>query len=160
TINAQSTTREPKNSEAKVLHQKVILEAKLNGDKFQSGMPVELTLKVRNKANLTVVLFDAEPTRGFDITIRDANGLNLPLTEEGKKRKYPINIVRRETVFLEPGKELILNNIRLDRLFDLTNAHGYTLTVGRNYYLQDIHGKNQFLEKDAFLTSSVKFNIK
>lgn len=158
---AQIPPAASKHSQNTVLDTDPILEAKLDKSEFQLGSPIELTLTIKNKTSSTVVLFDVEPERGFDITIEDMKGISFPLTEEGRKRKYPTNIVRRETVFLEPDKELKLSNIRLDKLFNLKRKGNYILEVRRTYYLQGTSDKNADLEsKDKILIGTVKFSIK
>lgn len=156
---SQSTISMSENSNSKILDKEPILEAKLVESEIQSGNPIELTLTIKNETDFTIVLFDVAPERSFDITVKDSEELSLPLTNEGVKRKYPNNIVRRETVYLEPGKELSLSKIRLDELFDLKRADSYTLTVTRTYYFQDIFDKDTGMEKVGILASKLKFNI-
>jgi hypothetical protein len=138
----------------------LVLEATLEKSKFYPATPVELSLTIKNETDFTINIFDTEPLRGFDILIKDANGVILPLTKEGKKKKYPNIIMGRSGAYIEANKELKLRKIILNDLFSLNKIGEYTVEVKQSYYFQDIFDKDTGMEKVGILTSNVKFNIK
>jgi hypothetical protein len=159
-ITAQRTTRAAKNYSVKKLDKKPVLEARFKDSNFQSGNSIELTLRIKNETNSTIVIFDVLPERGFDIVVKNASGLTLPLTKEGEKIKYPINIIRREGVFISPNNEFTLKTIYLDRMFDLKRTGTYTLEVKTGYNIQDISKKNKSSgNKDNILSSMLHFTV-
>ncbi|CAN5691853.1 hypothetical protein BH20ACI4_BH20ACI4_23120 [soil metagenome] len=157
---AQDSRAMAENSENEVSNNEVVLEAKLSAEEFQADSPVELFLIVKNNTKSTVVLFDPDPFRGFDITIKDADGMVLPLTEEGKKRKYPNIIMGRESVYLTPGENFKLPGLRLERLFDLKKDGNYTLEVKRPYYFQEISQEIDLQSEVKTLAAATEFSIK
>ncbi|GEM_PF-5086368 len=154
---AQKKIMDSKKSNIKVLSKEPILELGLKVKKFQIGEPVELTLTIKNETNFTIVLFDVVPERSFEITVKDAKGSSLPLTEIGQRKVYPNIIMGRESVHVESGKELILRRkVRLNELFDLKRAGNYTLKVKRTYYFQNANVMNE----EKVLSSIEKFIIR
>jgi hypothetical protein len=143
-----------------VANEKPILEAKLSGSNLQLGKSIELTLTIKNKTSYKLFLFDPVPERSCDITVEDANEVSLPLTKEGRKAKYPNIIMGRESIYLEPGKELKLSPIHLDKIFAFKRKGAYTLKVRCQYSLQDTSGKNLNSETGNNLISQTKFSIK
>ena len=87
------------------LDNSLVLDVNLAKDEVALGATVPLVLTLKNKANYPVELFDPTLDRGFDIEVKNSKGINISLTKEGKKKKYPDIILRRETIRFEPNKE-------------------------------------------------------
>ena len=148
TVGAFQTFGQRKNSKKSngASDHKVILEGKLSADNLHIGDPIELVLTIKNKTDSTIELFDLSPERSFAMDLKFAGNLSLSLTPEGEKKKHPSVILHRETVDLEPGKEITLyQKVRLDEMFDLSQIGKYTLNIKRSYYL----------EKDNKLVTSI-----
>jgi hypothetical protein len=157
---AQNNTVKSNNSKAKISDSKVALNAKISGTGSQFEDAVELTLTIKNETNSIIVLFDDDVMRGFNISIKDPNLLNVPLTVEGRRKKYPVKIIRRAGVFIEPNKEVVLSSINLDNFFDLKYKGKYTLTIECSYSLEDVSNKSSIFKKSGVLTREITFEIK
>ena len=137
-----------------------ILKAKLNQDTFRSGEDIKLFLTLKNKTNLTVGLFDVQPERSFNSTVKDANGSNVFATAEGQKKMKPDIIMARESISIEPGKTFNFREVRLNELFDLTQASNYTLEVKRNYYFENAFTPEMITDVEwNILMAEVKFSV-
>jgi len=147
-------------TETSTFDTKPVLKAKLNRNAFQSGEVVKLFLSVKNENYLIVSLFDVQPERSFNFTVKDANGSNVPVTQEGQKKMHPNIIMARESISLEPSKTFEFREIRLDELFDLTQSGNYALEVKRSYYFEDDLTNEMLCGKgDCNLTASVEFSV-
>lgn len=159
-VNAQNTVETLEISQSKVLSKNPILEAKLPSSVFQLGKPVELTLTIKNQTDSIINIFDAVPERGFDITVKNSKKLNLSLTKEGRKKKFPNIIMGRAGAYIEAGKELNFRVVNLNELFDFRNTGDYTLEVKVAYYTQNSSMKNKVSSNmDNILYSVVKFTV-
>jgi hypothetical protein len=154
-----SIAAQDKNTFGIKLGDSLVIDAKLEQDEFGLDDSVQLILTIKNVANYPIELFDPTLERGFDIEIKTNEGKNVFLTEEGRKKKYPDIILRREAIRFEPSQELSLK-VDLNRLFDLSQEDSYSVSVKvRPYYISSPQKKNQTSEK-VISSNTVKFKLK
>jgi len=156
---AQKNIGQLKSSIIRKSDKKPILDIKIQPESLQLGNSIEVAFRIRNETDSTIVIFDALPERGFDIIVKDSNGLVLPLTKEGQRRKHPTNIIRRESVFIQPNDELNFKTVYLDKLFDLKHTSNYMLEV-RVSYIQETPKRNKSSGiKNNVLFSKTNFTV-
>lgn len=131
----------------------------LNDKIFTIGESIDLLIIFRNTTKNHIGLFDLNPERSFDITIKDEKGIIQPLTKEGSRRRNPDIIMHRESVTFDSGQQLAFDKISLNNFFDLSRRGNYTLEVKRTYYPVSI--PKVFYVSPPFVTSNlVKFCVK
>lgn len=111
----------------------LLIESTLADAESSIGKRFQLILTIKNNSDYPIELFDPTPERGFDIEVKNSKGVNISLTKEGVKRKYPDIIMGRETIRLEPGKELTWK-IDLNKLFDISQPDDYSVAVKVKHY--------------------------
>ncbi len=136
----------------------LVLEAKLDKKQYTFDESLVLVFKLKNESNYTVVLFDTIPERSFEISLTNEKGENIPLSKEGNKKKYPDIIMARESLYLEPGKQLEWK-VDLKTLFDINKAGIYTVTVERLYFIQDSTKEQVQRSRSLISSKPIQFEI-
>jgi hypothetical protein len=134
----------------------LVLEAKLEKKQYTSDESLELVFTLKNETAYTIELFDAIPERSFEIKLTNEKGENIPLSKEGRKRKYPDIIMGREAVCIESGKQLQWK-VDLKTLFDISKAGIYTVTVERSYFIQD--STQEQVQRNLVSSQPIQFEI-
>lgn len=97
-----------------------------------AGQAMEIKLTLQNDSGKDILCAHGSPYRDFSIVVKDFAGTNVPMTKFGQQvmQGNPRDSYKRNVKPLPSGKstQVCLN---IARLFDLTIAGKYTISVSR-----------------------------
>ena len=104
-------------------------------DSFDSRENIKLIVINKNEGsgdlNLSLVCRECD----YEVNVIDSRGNMVPLSPEGERLKNG-NIFRRTYLILEPGKEMV-EEIDLNKLFNITDVGEYRVSITRGYDVKD-----------------------
>lgn len=111
----------------------VTLDASMEQPVCQEGQPVMLSLALHNNDAQNLFTASAFEASAFQITVIDKAGHPVPRTAVGERVLTPPTVVYSNMVApFSPGQTLFYR-FNLARLFDLSRAGVYTVTVSRRF---------------------------
>lgn len=111
----------------------VTLDASMEQSAYREGQPVMLALTLHNDAAMNLYTASAFEESAFQITVIDEAGRPVPHTAVGERVLTPPTVVRSNSIRdFSPGQTLSYR-FNLARLFDLSRAGVYTVTVNRRF---------------------------
>jgi DNA-binding beta-propeller fold protein YncE len=111
----------------------VTLDASMEQPAYREGQPVMLALTLHNNIAKNLFTASAFEASAFQITVTDEAGRSVPRTAVGERILTPPTAVDANMVSpFSPGQTLSYR-FNLARLFDLSRAGVYTVTVSRRF---------------------------
>jgi sugar lactone lactonase YvrE len=111
----------------------VTLHASVEQPAYREGQPVMLALTLHNDAAKNLFTASAFEASAFQITVLDEAGHPVPRTAVGERILTPPNAVSANSIATFSLGQTLSYRFNLARLFDLSRAGVYTVTVSRRF---------------------------
>ncbi len=112
-------------------------------ERATAGESIVIKLILKNDSGEDVLCAHGSPERDFSIAIKDSSGVAVPMTRFGRQvmQGNPRDSYKYNVKLLSSGKSVQVS-LNIARLFDLTIADKYTISVARTIN-EDLSGKER-----------------
>ena len=108
------------------------VEAKIEADRYQVGAPIPMVITMRNVSPGPKFLVSIYPFIDYVIEIKDAGGIPVPVSANGKKMEYANVMSRSRSRQIESGG-IWSDKLNLSEYFELSKPATYHVLVRRYY---------------------------
>lgn len=129
------------------------LSVETQNDTYRIGDKISVRVRLKNVSEDTVRIRQATPFRTFDIELKLPDGKKAPLTLFGQRVLFSGALGSKSARELKPSEEYE-SSFNLSRIFDMTLAGKYDLTVSKKVWIRDGGTKTKTVSSPS-LTISV-----